>query len=126
MAFTAFTAKFNKLLKEFGLNTASLSRRSGISQSYLSSLRAGKNQPTYDKLEILAKTFGVNVGYFFGEERQPRVDDLTAAIAFRSAKLEPETRKQVTRAILSILDAFDEKEAKEPAPPDVFGSSAAG
>ena len=114
MGFDGFTERFNELLKEFKLNTASLSRRSGISQSYLSSLRAGKNQPTYDKLEVLAETFGVNAGYFFGEERQPKVDDLTAAIAFRSAKLPPETRQQVARAILSILDAFDEKEETSP------------
>ena len=109
MGFQGFTERFNELLDEFGLNTASLSRRSGISQSYLSSLRAGKNQPTYDKLRILAETFGVNVGYFFGEDRQPVVDDFTSAIAYRSAKLPPETRKQVTRAILTILDAFDEE-----------------
>lgn len=50
------------------LSQAELSRRSGVSQTYISELEAGKKQPTYPIIKKLAAALGVSIAELIGEQ----------------------------------------------------------
>ncbi len=50
------------------LSQAELSRRSGVSQTYISELEAHKKQPTYPILKKLAAALGVSITELIGEQ----------------------------------------------------------
>ncbi len=53
--------------------------QSGVSASYVSNLRRGRTtRPGADKLEALARFFGVDMAYFMGSERVTLPDETTA------------------------------------------------
>ena len=53
--------------------------QSGVSASYVSNLRRGRTtRPGADKIEALARFFGVQMAYFMGSERVTLPDDTTA------------------------------------------------
>lgn len=53
---------------ERGWSTNRLSIRSGVSQSTLSSIEAGKGNPNLDSIERLCKAFDMTLSEFFAEE----------------------------------------------------------
>jgi transcriptional regulator with XRE-family HTH domain len=59
------------------LSQAELSRRSSVSQTYISELEANKKQPTYPILKKLAAALGVSIAELIGEQSpdQPEEDD---------------------------------------------------
>lgn len=54
---------FEKLMKSKNINASKVSADTGIAQYTLSDWKNGKSTPKTDKLEILAKYFGVTVEY---------------------------------------------------------------
>jgi transcriptional regulator with XRE-family HTH domain len=50
------------------LSQAELSRRSKVSQTYISELEANKKQPTYPILKKLAAALGVSISELIGEQ----------------------------------------------------------
>lgn len=50
------------------LSQAELSRRSGVSQTYISELEAHKKQPTYPILKKLAAALGVSITELIAEQ----------------------------------------------------------
>lgn len=50
-----------------GWSQSELARRSGVSQTYISELEAGKKQPTVPIVRRLAAALGVTVGDLIGE-----------------------------------------------------------
>jgi len=56
-----------------------VAEQSGVSASYVSNLRRGRTtRPGADKIEALARFFGVDMAYFMGSERVTLPDDTTA------------------------------------------------
>lgn len=60
--------KFLALLTEKQLSPYRVSKDTGISESTLSDWKLGKCKPKVDKLQKLAKYFGVDVTYFLDEQ----------------------------------------------------------
>jgi len=50
------------------LSQAELSRRSSVSQTYISELEANRKQPTYPILKKLAAALGVSISELIGEQ----------------------------------------------------------
>ena len=59
--------KFEKLMKEKGVNASQVSRETGIGQVTFSEWKHGKYTPKMDKLMKLAEYFGVPLEYFAKE-----------------------------------------------------------
>ncbi len=69
---------YEKLLREKGVNSAAVSRATGISQTVFSEWKKGKSNPKADKMQKIAEYFGVPTeylitgesptGYYYDEE----------------------------------------------------------
>ena len=68
----------NYLRTKQKLSQAELSRRSSVSQTYISELEANKKQPTYRILKKLAAALGVSIAELIGEQspKQREEDDV--------------------------------------------------
>ncbi|MDR3586423.1 MAG: helix-turn-helix transcriptional regulator [Desulfosporosinus sp.] len=68
----------NYLRAKQKLSQAELSRRSSVSQTYISELEANKKQPTYPILKKLAAALGVSIAELIGEQspKQREEDDV--------------------------------------------------
>ena len=68
----------NYLRTKQKLSQAELSRRSSVSQTYISELGANKKQPTYPILKKLAAALGVSIAELIGEQspKQREEDDV--------------------------------------------------
>ena len=62
--------KFSELLEKTNKSTYQVSKDTGIPQSVLSDWKRGRSKPKADKLEILAKYFGVSIEYFLRTEQE--------------------------------------------------------
>lgn len=62
--------KYAELLEKTNKSTYQVSKDTGISQSVLSDWKRGRSKPKADKLEILAKYFGVSIEYFLRTEQE--------------------------------------------------------
>lgn len=69
--------KFSKLLQEKQLSTYRVSKDTGISQQTFSDWKIGKSKPKLDKLQKIAKYFGVPVDYFSDENENLDIKKLT-------------------------------------------------
>ena len=56
--------KIEKLMKERNVNAYQISKATGIANGSLCDYKHGRSVPKFDKLQILAKYFGVTVDYF--------------------------------------------------------------
>lgn len=59
--------KFEKLLKEQGVNANQVSKATGISTATLTSWKQGKYTPKVDKLAKITNFFGLPISYFLGD-----------------------------------------------------------
>ncbi|MCB8814739.1 helix-turn-helix domain-containing protein [Desulfosporosinus shakirovi] len=68
----------NFLRTKLKLSQAELSRRSQVSQTYISELEANKKQPTYPILKKLAAALGVSIAELIGEQypEKPEENDV--------------------------------------------------
>ena len=53
--------KFKELLKEVDMNGAQLARRIGVTRTAVSAWCRGTSQPSFDKIQLIAKALGVSV-----------------------------------------------------------------
>lgn len=60
--------KFAELLEKTNKTAYQVSKDTKISQSTLSDWKRKRSQPKVDKLQTLAKYFGVSIEYFIGEK----------------------------------------------------------
>lgn len=60
--------KVRQLRLEKGLSFSELSKKSGLSLSYLNEIEKGKKYPKLEKIEVLAKSFGVKVERLMSDE----------------------------------------------------------
>ena len=60
--------KVRQLRLEKGLSFSELSKKSGLSLSYLNEIEKGKKYPKLEKIEILAKSFGVKIERLMSDE----------------------------------------------------------
>ena len=60
--------KFAELLEKTNKTAYQVSKDTKISQSTLSDWKRKRSQPKVDKLQTLAKYFGVPIEYFIGEK----------------------------------------------------------
>ena len=61
--------KFAELLNKFNKTSYRVSKDTGIAQSVLSDWKNGRSTPKTDKLQILAKYFGVDITYFLDDTK---------------------------------------------------------
>ncbi|SHI29483.1 helix-turn-helix domain-containing protein [Desulfosporosinus lacus] len=68
----------NYLRTKQKLSQSELSRRSSVSQTYISELEANRKQPTYPILKKLAAALGVSIAELIGEQspEQREEDDV--------------------------------------------------
>lgn len=92
--------RLKALRKARGLSRNRLAQMSGVSQSYLSDIEAGKKNPTVEVLNRLCKALEISLVEFFEETRKELHPD-AARLAKIAEKLPPEER----RALLSYIEA---------------------
>ena len=63
--------KYEELLKKSGETSYQVSKSTGIGQNTLSNWKTGRSQPKIDKLQMIAKHFGVPVTYFLEDTASP-------------------------------------------------------
>jgi len=80
-----FTLRLNHLFETYlddegkPYSVRQVAAQTGVSASYVSNLRRGRTtRPGADKIEALARFFGVDMAYFMGSERVALPDDTTA------------------------------------------------
>lgn len=59
-----FADKLNRLMKELGLKQSNLSDLTGIGKSSISQYLSGKNEPTRERKQEIARALGVQEDYF--------------------------------------------------------------
>lgn len=59
-----FSDKLNHLMKELGLKQSNLSELTGIGKSSISQYLSGKNEPTRERKQEIARALGVQEDYF--------------------------------------------------------------
>lgn len=69
-----------------GVNTARLSKRSGISTAAISRYLNGLRQPTMENLVILADVLDTSLDYLLGRTDEPKMNKLIAAYAAASCE----------------------------------------
>lgn len=62
--------KFAELLEQTNKTAYQVSKDTKIAQSVLSDWKKGKSKPKVDKLQKIAKYFGVPVNYFLGDIKE--------------------------------------------------------
>lgn len=62
--------KFEKLLKEHGETAHHVAKETGIPKSTFTSWKAGKYKPKVEKLQKIAKHFGVPVTFFLEQDNE--------------------------------------------------------
>ena len=88
----------NRLLnlrKEMGVSQHRLSQLSGVSQSYLSYLEAGKKSPTVKTLKKICAGLGISIADFFGSNNEELLDSATRAILAEIEKLDEKQKKSL-------------------------------
>ena len=59
-----FAEKLNRMMKELGLKQSNLSDLTGIGKSSISQYVSGKNEPTRERKQEIARALGVQEDYF--------------------------------------------------------------
>ena len=68
--------RFEQLLQKRGVTPYKVSKETGVTQTFLSNWKSGRNTPSAKTLQKLADYFGVTVGYLMGtEEEEPNATD---------------------------------------------------
>ena len=68
MEIEAINKRISQLCKSRGMSYYRLAKKSGLSESVLSSIRRGKNLPSLDTLEKICKTINITMSEFFNSE----------------------------------------------------------
>lgn len=85
----SFANKLNGLMQESGLSQTRLSELTGIGKSSISQYLSGKNEPSRERKKAIARTLGVQEGYFdlFQPAAEIQTDESTNMPIALAAKL---------------------------------------
>lgn len=86
-----------------GLSMNALARRSGVGQSGLSEIEAGKRQPTFEVLERIVKGLNMTLPEFFAEEAPELPPDIRYMVEL-AQRIPPTQRKRFVNLLESIVD----------------------
>lgn len=93
---------------EVEVGTAMLGER--VTVSYLSRLRKGSSQnPTFGKIKVLSKFFGVEPNYFFNEDAEKSIDSYATEqkeldlLALRASNIENEEMRSMMLKMLEVI-----------------------
>ena len=89
--------KIKDLREKTGMTQTELAEKIGVSKSVVSAYEKGIRNPSHKILELIAKTFGVSIIYFFEKGRWGH-EDITVNIT----DLKPEQQK----IIFSLINEF--------------------
>lgn len=93
---------YQKLLDMNGVKSADVSRATGISNMTFSDWKKGKSTPKMDKIEKIAKYFGVTADYMMGKKSE--VPSLSMADEhFELIKLYSSLSEANQKAIMQIM-----------------------
>ncbi len=70
--------RIDALLREKGVSAARMCRELGFSSGLYSQWRKRSQNPSADKLQKIARYFGVTVDYLMGGEGQPQEEEVSA------------------------------------------------
>ena len=97
---------YQKLLDMNGLKSADVARATGISNMTFSDWKNGKSTPKMDKIEKIAKYFGVTTDYMMGKKSEipsaSMADDHLELIKLYSSLLEADQK-----AIMQIMRSMN-------------------
>ncbi|MDI3547345.1 MAG: HTH-type transcriptional regulator, repressor for puuD [Halanaerobiales bacterium] len=93
--------RLKKLRNKRGFSQYQLSNRAGVSQSFLSSIEAGKKSPTVNTLEKICRGLGISLAEFFSDNSYnlpAHLQKLLNEVRY----LTPEQDKLLTEFLISI------------------------
>ena len=97
---------YQKLLDMNGLKSADVARATGISNMTFSDWKNGKSTPKMDKIEKIAKYFGVTTDYMMGKKSE--VPSLSMADEhFELIKLYSSLSEADQKAIMQIMRSMN-------------------
>ena len=97
---------YQKLLDMNGVKSADVARATGISNMTFSDWKNGKSTPKMDKIEKIAKYFGVTTDYMMGTESE--VPSLSVADEhFELIKLYSSLSEADQKAIMQIMRSMN-------------------
>ena len=89
-----FISRFETALKQSNLKASELSKRSGVSESFISNYRAGRSVPSSENLIKLSNALGVSTAWLIGLE-----DQAVGGIESKWKRLTPGQRKTLEELI---------------------------
>ncbi|MCX7883453.1 MAG: helix-turn-helix domain-containing protein [Caloramator sp.] len=93
--------KLRELRIKYNYSTIKLARASGVAQSYISDIEAGKSNPTIDKLNKILSVYGVSLSDFFIEDK-PSLSPELKELLDHAKELSPEQISKLTEFIKTI------------------------
>ncbi|MCX7845808.1 MAG: helix-turn-helix transcriptional regulator [Dictyoglomaceae bacterium] len=93
--------KIRKLRKEKNLTLEELSKKTGLSLSYISLIERGLKNPSLKALEKIAECFGINPAIFFKEEDINEKESIEVFLR-ANTNLDEEERKMIIQLIESL------------------------
>ena len=97
---------YQKLLDMNGVKSADVARATGISNMTFSDWKKGKSTPKMDKIEKIAKYFGVTTDYMMGKKSE--VPSLSMADEhFKLIKLYSSLSEADQKAIMQIMRSMN-------------------
>jgi len=89
--------------KKLSFNQSELAKQSGISQSAISYIEVGENQPTVQTIETLCNTMGISLLEFFANDSKPLETPAHIKKLIKAAEtLTPEQAKLITQLIKNL------------------------
>ncbi len=95
-------SKIRKLRKEQNLTLEELSKKTGLSLSYISLIERGLKNPSLKALEKIAEFFGINPAIFFVDEGNVEEKENIEVFLRTNTKLDEEERKMIIQLIESL------------------------
>lgn len=94
--------KIRKLRKEKNLTLEELSKKTGLSLSYISLIERGLKNPSLKALEKIAECFGINPAIFFIENEEIEEKESIEVFLRANTNLDEEERKMIIQLIESL------------------------
>ena len=92
-----------------GLSMNALARMSGVPQSSISEIEAGKRQPSFDSVQRICLALGVSLSDFFATEA-PTIDPSLSRLLQAAEKLTEVERQKLTELLITITTRSDNHE----------------
>src|SRR5690606_10867163 len=90
-----------------GLSKTQLAKISGVSQSFISYIEAGKRQPTLDVVQRLCKALGITVSQFLQESDDTNLPPDILQLLENAKKLPPAERKALNEFLKVRLASIE-------------------